>query len=227
MNNGCQKGIDLNQTTGDSYTCVPDLRSVRHAHEETLTVRQTCAQRTLPRLCPNVTCFDLGYVLAWARMRLAEYICRGIASPLQLRTLIFSVFFVLSLLSYPPAQAQPKPGDTVGQENWQVAKGFLPDSILRRFEDGSYRAKVTTLPSTMRWGSKFTAASESNAGKFSLDAEGVLIDNATQTTRLFSTDIHFPRLTLRTHKPRQKSSTTFPTPSCSRMMPTASATSTG
>ncbi len=49
----------LNQATGDSHACVPELSSVRHAHEEKPAALQTCAQRTLPRLCPNVMWFDL------------------------------------------------------------------------------------------------------------------------------------------------------------------------
>jgi hypothetical protein len=52
--------LELNQTTGDSYTCVPELGSVRHAHEEKPVSRQTCAQRTLPQWCPNILWFDLG-----------------------------------------------------------------------------------------------------------------------------------------------------------------------
>jgi hypothetical protein len=40
----------LNQTIGDSYPCLPEFSSVCHAYEENPAARQTCAQRTLPRL---------------------------------------------------------------------------------------------------------------------------------------------------------------------------------
>lgn len=51
-----------------------------------------------------------------------------------------------------PAKAQLKPGDTLGKENWQAAKGLMPESILHRFEDGGYRAKVIASPDTMSFG---------------------------------------------------------------------------
>src|SRR5262249_33498883 len=91
---------------------------------------------------------------------------------------VLVVYGFFSLFCSPDAGAQPKPGETLGQETWQTAKGLMPESILRRFADGSYHAKVITLPSTLKWGSKFAAATEANAGKFSIDAEGSLIDNA-------------------------------------------------
>jgi hypothetical protein len=49
----------LNQITGDSYPCLSELSSVRHAHEEDPAALQPCAQRTLPRLCLNVMGCDL------------------------------------------------------------------------------------------------------------------------------------------------------------------------
>jgi len=103
-------------------------------------------------------------------------------------------FTFLGILLSAPAQAQLKPGDTLGKENWQAAKGLMPDSILRRFEDGSYRAKVIAFPNTMSWGSKFTAASASNAGKFSVDPEGALIDKATQAYPTFLYGYPFPQI---------------------------------
>jgi len=107
---------------------------------------------------------------------------------------VFVFLWFLSLLSHPYARAQVKPGDTLAQENWQAAKGLMPEPILRRFADGSYRAKVITLPGTLQWGSKFTAATEANAGKFSLDADGALIDNATQAYPPFLYGYPFPQI---------------------------------
>ena len=64
------------------------------------------------------------------------------------------------------ARAEPKPGEMLGQGNWQEAKGLLPDAVLHRFQDGSYQANVVALPTTLDWGKKFKSASETNAGKF-------------------------------------------------------------
>jgi hypothetical protein len=108
--------------------------------------------------------------------------------------LLFTFSFFLSFLCSSPARAQLKPGDILNKENWQAAKGLMPDSILRRFEDGSYRAKVNAFPNTMSWGSKFTAASASNAGKFSVDPEGALIDKATQSYPTFLYGYPFPQI---------------------------------
>ncbi|MBI3302399.1 MAG: DUF1329 domain-containing protein [Deltaproteobacteria bacterium] len=104
-----------------------------------------------------------------------------------------SLFF-LSLLSSPFTWAELKPGDTLGQETWQAAKGLMPDPVLRRFQDGSYRAKVIALSDTLGWGSKFTAASETNPGKFSVDSTGSLIDNSTQTYPVFLYGYPFPQI---------------------------------
>lgn len=110
----------------------------------------------------------------------------------KLPLVILPLFF--SLLSNSPAHAQLKPGDMLGQDNWQTAKRLLPDSLVRRFEDGSYRAKVVALPDSVKWGSKFAQASAANAGKFSVNAEGNLIDNATQAYPDFLYGYPFPQI---------------------------------
>ena len=78
---------------------------------------------------------------------------------------VIFVFLFLGLFGNPPVWADLNPGDTLGQANWQEAKGRLPDPVLRRFQDGSYQAKVIALPASLSWGSKFKAASAANAGK--------------------------------------------------------------
>jgi len=107
---------------------------------------------------------------------------------------LFVSLFLLSLLHPSPAWTEPKSGDTLSKDNWQEAKGLMPDTVLRRFQDGRYQAKVTTLPNTVSWGSKFKTASEANAGKFSVNAEGWLIDNATQTYPAFLYGYPFPQI---------------------------------
>ena len=96
-------------------------------------------------------------------------------------SLLFFLFFTFFFSLYSPVRAELNPSAMLGRDNWQAAKGLMPDSVLRRFEDGSYQAKVVSLPAALHWGSKFTAASEANAGKFAVDAENSLIDIATKT----------------------------------------------
>lgn len=107
-------------------------------------------------------------------------------------TLLFQLFLFLLFSSL--THAELKPGDTLDQGNWQAAKGLMPDSILRRFEDGSYRATVTAFPGGMAWGSKFTAASETNTGKFSVDGNNSLTDSATQAYPTFLYGYPFPQI---------------------------------
>jgi hypothetical protein len=109
-------------------------------------------------------------------------------------TIFFFLVLLHFLLASLPAQADLKPGDTLSRENWQAAKKLMPDPVLRRFEDGSYQAKVIAFPSGMTWGRKFTASSETNASKFSVNAEGFLIDNATQAYPDFLYGYPFPQI---------------------------------
>jgi len=102
--------------------------------------------------------------------------------------------FFFTLLSSPIAWTELKSGEVLSQENWQEAKGLLPEAVLHRFQDGSYQAKVITLPDTLGWGSKFKAASETNAGKFSIDAADSLTDKVTNTYPAFLYGYPFPQI---------------------------------
>jgi len=101
---------------------------------------------------------------------------------------------LLSLLYDQVAVAELKPSDILTQENWQQAKSLLPEGILPRFQDGSYQAKITTLPATMTWGSKFKSATEANAGKFTVDATGSLTVKETNTVPPFLYGYPFPQI---------------------------------
>jgi len=109
-------------------------------------------------------------------------------------TFILTSVVFLILLGSPPLGAEVQPGSTLNQTNWQEAKGLVPDSVLRHFQEGKYQAKIITLPDTLGWGSKFKAASETNAGKFSVNAEDFLIDNSTHTYPAFLYGYPFPQI---------------------------------
>lgn len=112
----------------------------------------------------------------------------------RLTVFILTFGVLLGLLGSLSAWAELKSGEVLSQENWQEAKGLLPDAVLHRFQDGSYQAKVITLPSTLGWGSKFKSASEANAGKFSIDAADSLIGNTTNTYPAFLYGYPFPQI---------------------------------
>jgi hypothetical protein len=107
---------------------------------------------------------------------------------------ILTCVLLVSVLSASVVGAEPKPGDTLGQANWQEARGLLPDAVLLRFQDGSYQAKLSPPPEKLGWSRKFTSASEANAGKFSVDAESSLIEVATQAYPVFLYGYPFPQI---------------------------------
>lgn len=106
----------------------------------------------------------------------------------------FTFFFLAGFCCSLSVWAELRPGDTLGHENWQEARGLMPDPVLRRFQDGSYRARIIALSDTVEWGSKFKAASEANARKFAVDSEGSLIDPVTQTYPAFLYGYPFPQI---------------------------------
>lgn len=87
-----------------------------------------------------------------------------------------------------------RPGEVLNQNNWQEAKGLLPELVLRRFQDGSYTARLLAPPETLRWGEKFTVATAANAGKFTVDADGALLEVATRTYPAFLYGHPFPHV---------------------------------
>ncbi len=108
--------------------------------------------------------------------------------------IILIVVFLLHFLGNPDAQAELKPGDELSQKNWQEVKNLLPDAVLHRFRDGHYHAAVVALPDTLSWGTKFTSASEANAGKFTVDETDSLIDRSTNTYPDFLYGYPFPEI---------------------------------
>lgn len=107
---------------------------------------------------------------------------------------LISAYFLCGLLNSGSAWADLNPGDTLNQDNWQQAKNLLPQGMIPRFQDGSYQAKITTLPATMTWGSKFKSATEANAGKFAVDATGALTEQTTKVVPPFFYGYPFPQI---------------------------------
>lgn len=95
-----------------------------------------------------------------------------------------------------PARAELQAGDTLDKTTWQEAKGKMPDAILRRFENGQHISKVIDVPPEgLRWGSRFLKLTEANAGKYALDAQGIMIETATGTwPRYMDGGFPFPQI---------------------------------
>ncbi|NOT53233.1 MAG: DUF1329 domain-containing protein [Deltaproteobacteria bacterium] len=107
---------------------------------------------------------------------------------------ILTLSLLLGATGSPLVAAEPQPGDTLNQENWQQAKSLLPEGMLPRFADGSYQAQIVSPPTTMTWGSAFTSASAANADKFEVDADGALVVKGTKTVPPFLYGTPFPRI---------------------------------
>ncbi|HVN83931.1 MAG TPA: DUF1329 domain-containing protein [Candidatus Binatia bacterium] len=124
-----------------------------------------------------------------------------------------TLWFVLALVvgtarpsaAAPPAdsgmqakQAQEvglKPGDVLGPENWELAKDLLPPEILRHYKDGQYVNRIVDWPNGVyRWEPKFKAASDANAGKYTVSPEGTILDKASGVQPPYIYGLPFPEI---------------------------------
>ena len=66
-----------------------------------------------------------------------------------------------------------KAGDTLGSDNWQLARELLPPEILKHYETGHYRNKIVDYPlGQPRWEKAFLAATEQNATQLDVNDVG-------------------------------------------------------
>ncbi len=81
-----------------------------------------------------------------------------------------------------PAVAELRPGDVLDKASWQEARGMMPEAILRRFASGQHISKVIEVPpDALRWGTRFLQLTEANAGKYTVNGKGVMVETATGT----------------------------------------------
>jgi len=88
---------------------------------------------------------------------------------------------LLALLVASPTHAELKPGDTLGQDNWEAARGLLPEEFLESYKRGDFHHRIGEMGSIDRIGDDqvFREAIEANRGRYALDAEGSIIDTRT------------------------------------------------
>ena len=100
----------------------------------------------------------------------------------RLRSMITACVFTGVLLLTVRAGAELKPGDTLDQSTWQEAKGLMPEAILKHFANGHHISKIIELPpEAIQWGSRHRELTETNQGKYDIDARGVLMEKSTGT----------------------------------------------
>jgi hypothetical protein len=90
----------------------------------------------------------------------------------------WSAIVVLALAT--SARADLAPGGTLGAENWEAARGLLPDEFLETYRRGDYRHPIGEWrPVDLEEDPVFAEALRSNAEKLDLSEDGSIIERAT------------------------------------------------
>ena len=88
-------------------------------------------------------------------------------------------------------------GDVIDKTNWQKAQGLLPDAMLEYLQKGYFTIKVGKLnyePGDVMT-SEFKESMQKNAGRYSVNAKGEIVDNKTgQADPMDIIGIPFPNL---------------------------------
>jgi hypothetical protein len=78
------------------------------------------------------------------------------------------------------ASGELKPGMTLDQSNWQLAKDLLPEEILEHYKTGGYSNPIVDYPLGLyQWPPDFKASTEKNAGQFKISDQGSVVLNYT------------------------------------------------
>ncbi len=88
-----------------------------------------------------------------------------------------------------------KGGDVLGQRNWELAKDLLPPEILRHYKDGEYANKIVEWPlGIYKWEPPFKAASDANAGRYTVNHESTVVEKSSGTQPQFIYGLPFPQI---------------------------------
>ena len=87
---------------------------------------------------------------------------------------------LLALLAATTATAELRPGTWLGSDNWEEAKGLLPDEFLEAYRRGDFRHEIATWEAP-KLGEEpvFSASLKENEDRFDLDADGSIVDRRT------------------------------------------------
>jgi hypothetical protein len=84
---------------------------------------------------------------------------------------------VLVLVATPvAAQDGLAPGQVLDQGIAAAAETLLPPEVLAHYRAGEYRNAIGRWPAAAPWERAFAAASEANAGRFTVDARGTIVE---------------------------------------------------
>ncbi|MBI1814608.1 MAG: outer membrane lipoprotein-sorting protein [Deltaproteobacteria bacterium] len=92
-------------------------------------------------------------------------------------------------------EAGVKPGEVLGKDNWEQAKDLLPPEILRHYKDGEYVNTIIDWPlGVYHWDPQFKAASETNAGRYTVTPVGTVVDKTSGQQPPFIYGLPFPTI---------------------------------
>jgi hypothetical protein len=129
-----------------------------------------------------------------------------IRSGLALATLATALAAILTARS---AVAEPidevPSGTKLGKDNWEVAKGHLPDEILEFYKRGEYSNPIIQKPGN-EWlvDPNFVAASEANRGKYDIDENGTVVEATSGQRPPIISGLPFPEIEAGDPKAGQK-----------------------
>ena len=88
---------------------------------------------------------------------------------------------VIVLLAAVPAPAELAAGTVLGAENWEEAKGLLPDEFLEAYRKGDLRHEIRDWNPIHfeKDDPVFAAALKENEGRYDVDGDGTIIDRRT------------------------------------------------
>ncbi|MFN8545212.1 MAG: DUF1329 domain-containing protein [Candidatus Binatia bacterium] len=110
------------------------------------------------------------------------------------------VALLLALGAATPTLAAPglKDGEVLGPDNWEAARGLLPDEILEHYKRGEF---VNTILEIGRPGQRsiqnppdFQEASRANRGRYALDARGSVVEVQSGKQPAYVTGLPFPEV---------------------------------
>lgn len=88
-----------------------------------------------------------------------------------------------------------KPGDVLGQENWQDAEGLLPPEVLKHYREGHYRNKIVEWANgRMNWEQEFLDSTEKNAGQYDVNELGTIVYTGTNKQPKYVYGFPFPHV---------------------------------
>src|SRR2546428_2682638 len=95
----------------------------------------------------------------------------------------------------PDSPSALRPGTVLGGENWEAAKGLLPEEFLEAYRKGDLRHEIGSWePPKLGEEPTFAAALKENEDRFDLDDEGSIIDRRTGKAARDITAWPFPKI---------------------------------